>query len=79
MAAIAAAARFAERAETELVEEQFSFFDGCPADWQKLPIPEGRIAVGLDGGYVRNWEDKKSNFEVIVGRLIPEAGSIKIL
>ena len=64
--------RVAERAEAELGEEQFSFIDGCPADWQKLPIPEGRIVVGLDGGYIRNWDDKKSNFEVIVGRSVPE-------
>ena len=64
--------RVAERAEAELEEEQFSFIDGCPADWQKLPIPEGRIVVGLDGGYIRNREDKKSNFEVIVGRSVPE-------
>jgi hypothetical protein len=64
--------RVAERAEAELGEEQSSFIDGCPADWQKLPIPEGRIVVGLDGGYVRNWEDRKSNFEVIVGRSVPE-------
>src|SRR5271167_868040 len=64
--------RVAERAEAELEEEQFSFINGCPADWQKLPIPEGRIVVGLDGGYVRNWEDRKSNFEVIVGRSVPE-------
>jgi hypothetical protein len=64
--------RVAERAEAELGKEQFSFIDGCPADWEKLPIPEGRIVVGLDGGYVRNWDDKKSNFEVIVGRSVPE-------
>jgi hypothetical protein len=37
-----------------------------------LPIPEGRIVVGLDGGYVRNWEDRKSNFELIVGRSMLE-------
>jgi hypothetical protein len=24
--------------------------------------------VGIDGGYVRNWMDKKRNFEVIVGK-----------
>src|SRR5262249_52240629 len=24
--------------------------------------------VGIDGGYVRNWGDKKHNFEVIVGK-----------
>ena len=62
----------AERAEAELGEEQYSFIDGCPAQWRELPIPEGRIVVGLDGGYVRNWHDRKSNFELIVGRSLPE-------
>ncbi len=37
-----------------------------------MPIPEGRIVVGLDGGYVRDWDDRKANFELIVGRSIPE-------
>lgn len=64
--------RVAERAEAELAEERPCFIDGCPADWAGLPIPEGRIVVGLDGGYVRNWEDRKTNFEVIVGRSVPE-------
>ena len=27
----------------------------------------GPITVGIDGGYVRDWEAKKHNFEVIVG------------
>ena len=64
--------RVAERAEAELAEERPCFIDGCPADWRKLPVPEGRIVVGLDGGYIRDWEDRKSNFEVIVGRSLPE-------
>jgi hypothetical protein len=64
--------RVAERAEAELGEERFSFIDGCPADWAKLPIPEGRIVVGLDGGYVRDWKDRKTNFEVIVGQSVPK-------
>jgi hypothetical protein len=64
--------RVAERAEAELGEERPCFIDGCPADWQKLPPPEGRIVVGLDGGYVRDWSEKTSNFEVIVGRSMPE-------
>jgi hypothetical protein len=64
--------RVAERAETELGEERSCFIDGCPAEWAKLPIPEGRIVVGLDGGYVRDWEDRKTNFEVIVGQSVPE-------
>jgi hypothetical protein len=62
----------AERAETELAEERPCFIDGCPADWEALPIPEGRIVVGLDGGHVRNWQDRKTNFEVIVGQSVPE-------
>jgi hypothetical protein len=64
--------RVAQRAEAELGDERPSFIDGCPADWAGLSIPEGRIVVGLDGGYVRNWEDRKTNFEVIVGRSVPE-------
>jgi hypothetical protein len=64
--------RVAERAEAELGEERPCFIDGCPAQWEELPIPEGRIVAGLDGGYVRGWEDRKSNFELIVGRSMPE-------
>lgn len=64
--------RVAERAEAELGEEQNCFIDGCPAEWAALPIPEGRIVVGLDGGYVRDWKDRKTNFEVIVGQSVPE-------
>ena len=62
----------AEQAEAELGEERVSFIDGCPAEWAALPIPEGRIVVGLDGGYVRDWADRKANFELIVGRSVSE-------
>ncbi len=65
--------RVAERAEAELGEERPSFAEGCPAEWVELPMPEGRIVVGLDSGYVRDWADRKANFELIVGRSIPEA------
>jgi hypothetical protein len=60
--------KVAERLEAELGDEQWSFIDGCPRDWAALPIPDGPITVGIDGGYVRNWEAKKTNFEVIVGK-----------
>jgi hypothetical protein len=60
--------KVAERCEAELGEEQWSFIEGCPRDWGNLPIPEGPITVGIDGGYVRDWEAKKRNFEVIVGK-----------
>ncbi len=64
--------RVAGRIDAELEEERSCFIEGCPADWGRLPIPEGRIVVGLDGGYVRNWDDRKTNFEVIVGQSVPE-------
>jgi hypothetical protein len=64
--------RVAERAEPELAEERSCFIDGFPVDWAELPIPEGRIVVGLDGGYVRDWQDRRTNFEVIVGQSVPE-------
>jgi hypothetical protein len=60
--------KVAERCEAELGEEQWSFIDGCPRDWGNLPIPDGPITVGIDGGYMRDWEAKKRNFEVIVGK-----------
>jgi hypothetical protein len=58
----------AERLESELGEEQWSFIDGSPRDWAALPIPDGPITAGIDGGYVRSWEAKKKNFEVVVGK-----------
>ena len=30
------------------------------------------VIVGIDGGYLRNWHDKKKNFEVIVGKSMAE-------
>ena len=64
--------KVAERREAELGEERPCFIEGCPADWEELPIPEGPIIVGIDGSYVRSWEDRKINFEVIVGKSVPE-------
>jgi hypothetical protein len=64
--------RVAEHAEAALRDERPCFIEGCPAQWRGLPIPEGRIVVGIDGGYVRSWTEKKTNFEVIVACSIPE-------
>jgi hypothetical protein len=60
--------KVAERCEAELGEEQWSFIEDCPRDWGALPIPDGPLTVGIDGGYVRDWDAKKHNFEVIVGK-----------
>jgi hypothetical protein len=35
--------------------------------------------MGLDGGYLRSWSDKKTNFEMIVGKSIPTKGKSKVL
>ncbi len=64
--------RMADRAEGELGQEQPCFIEGCPAAWKDLPHPEGPIVVGIDGGFVRSWDDKQSHFEVVVGKSIPE-------
>jgi hypothetical protein len=52
--------------DADLGNEQPCGLDGGPFNGQSLP-PAAAV-VGIDGGYVRNWHDKKHNFEVIVGR-----------
>ncbi len=66
--------KVAKRLEAELGEEQPGFIDGDPSDWVLLPQPDGAFTVGIDGGYVRNWLDKKHNFEVIVGKSVRSFG-----
>jgi hypothetical protein len=62
------ALKVAQRCEAELGDEQIFFVEGCQRDWEDLPIPDGPITVGIDGGYVRDWDAKQWNFEVIVGK-----------
>jgi hypothetical protein len=70
----------AEHLEHELGDEQVMFVDGCPAVWEALPEPNGRLTVGLDGGYVhaRDGDNRKAGwFEVIAGKSIPAEGPAK--
>jgi len=60
--------KVAKRLEAELGEEQARFIEGDPSEWELLPLPDGSFKVGIDGGYVRHWGDKKPHFEVIVGK-----------
>lgn len=69
--------KVAERDEEALGEERVFFADGCPRDWAELPRPDGPITVGIDGGYVRDWNEKKRHFEVIAGKSIPRDGPAK--
>jgi hypothetical protein len=61
----------ATRIDGELGDEQSSFIDGCPAEWEELPEPAEPIVMGVDGGYVhaREGENRKAgSFEIIVGK-----------
>lgn len=69
--------RVANRSEAGLGEERFAYIDGCQSQWIALPRPPAPLTVGIDGGYVRKWDDKKTHFEVIVGKSIPEEGASK--
>src|SRR5215470_12139951 len=60
--------KVAKRLEAELGEDQASFIEGDPSEWELLPRPDGAFTVGIDGGYVRHWGDKKHHCEVIVGK-----------
>src|SRR5215472_11205073 len=62
--------KVAQRLEAELGDEQASCIEGESRAWDLLPVPEGSFTVGIDGGYLRNWVDKKHKFEVIVGKSI---------
>ena len=42
--------------EGELADEQFSFIEMCQRDRAAMPLTEGPITVGIDGGYVRSQE-----------------------
>lgn len=65
----------ARRSEQRLGAEQAMFLEGSPAERDRLPIPDGPLAVGLDGGIVRARRGttgaKTPNlFEVIAGKSV---------
>lgn len=63
--------RVAARMEAELSEERSSFIETSAVQRAQMPNPEGRITVGIDGGYVRSRDAGQSHFEVTVGKSIP--------
>jgi len=66
----------AKRLETEL-EGKPDHLSGCPRDWGKLPKPDKPMTVGIDGGYVRNWNEKNTHLEVIAGKSFSKTQSSK--
>lgn len=63
--------KVAERMEGELGEERSCLIEGGEQDWEQLPVPDGPLTVGLDGGFVRA-RHKRGCFEVIVGKSVLE-------
>jgi hypothetical protein len=60
----------AERIEGELGDErQMNLFEGSEEEWEQLPLPDGPITLGIDGGYVRA-AHKQGWFEVIAGKSV---------
>jgi hypothetical protein len=64
--------RVADRHDAELGTGQLGLSDDGPAAGQPSPIPREAVIVGIDGGYLRNWHDKRKKFEVIVGKSMAE-------
>jgi len=70
----------AQRLEEELGPELVMFIEGCPRDWEELPIPDLPLTVGLDGGYVHACDQRSRRegwFEVIAGKSMPADGDAK--
>ena len=64
----------ATQCEVELGEEPTGFVSN--GETRRGSQPDEPIMIGMDGGYIRHWEDKKKHFEVIVGKSIPGNQSI---
>jgi hypothetical protein len=62
--------KIAERLEGMLGDENGCYIEGCPRDWGELPMPDGPLTVGIDGGYVKAQGMDQGSFEVIAGKSI---------
>jgi hypothetical protein len=60
--------RVAARQDADLGASESGLRDDGPAADQPSPVPREAVIVGIDGGYLRNWHDKRKKFEVIVGK-----------
>jgi hypothetical protein len=60
--------KIAARHEADLGGGQLNLIADGPVNGQQEQAARDPIIVGIDGGYVRNWHDKKHNFEVVVGK-----------
>src|SRR5262245_21485514 len=72
--------KVAERCEAELGEEHGSFIEGCPRDWGNLPMPDGPITVGIDGGVRARLGDQENPLRGYCGQEYPgvQAGGRRV-
>ncbi len=63
--------------ENQLPDEQFIYDSGSISYRESLPRPGRTIIIGMDGGYLRDWNQKKTIFEVIVGKTVPAERNAK--
>src|SRR3954470_21079436 len=64
--------KVAARHEADLGGEPAGLVDSPPAAGQASPVLREAVIVGIDGGYLRNWHDKRKKFEIIVGKSMAE-------
>lgn len=64
----------AARQDAQL-KDQPRFISGCQNQWEQLPRPDKPLTVSVDGGYVRDCNNRKSNFEVIVAKSFSKSES----
>lgn len=68
----------AKRLDESLEKEQHVY--AIPfAKVDPMAFENESTVMGLDGGYLRSWSDKKTNFEMIAGKSIPTKGKSKVL
>ena len=48
-------------------------------DLAAMPLTEGRITVGIDGGYVRSRDKRQSHYEVMAAKSVPADRSNRYL
>jgi len=64
--------KVATRQDADLSTSELGLSDDGLTAGQASPVPREAVIVGIDGGYLRNWHDKRKKFEVIVGKSIVE-------
>ena len=58
----------AQRLDAE-AEAHPGFLSGCPRDWGTCPCRGKPLVVGIDGGYVRDRDDKSVILKLLPGSL----------